>query len=104
MAAPHVIELRRDPGYRQALLGADLAITDSGFMVLIWNFIMRDRIHRVSGLEYLQLLLRRPEFKQPGATLWVMPSRESMMRNVSWLEANGYPIQPDDCYVAPRAC
>jgi UDP-N-acetyl-D-mannosaminuronic acid transferase (WecB/TagA/CpsF family) len=101
-AAPALLELRRDPAYRQALLESDLAITDSGFMVLLWNVMMHDRIHRVSGLEYLELLLQRPEFKQPGAALWVMPSRESMMRNVAWLQTNDYPVQPEDCYIAPR--
>ena len=33
-AAPALMELRRDSEYRQALLAADLAITDSGFLVL----------------------------------------------------------------------
>jgi UDP-N-acetyl-D-mannosaminuronic acid transferase (WecB/TagA/CpsF family) len=102
-SAPSLLELRRDDRqYRQALLEADLAVADSGFMVLFWNLIMRDRIQRVSGLEYIQLLLLRPEFREPGATFWVMPSVESMARNMAWLRANQFPVQPDDCYVAPR--
>ncbi|HXD00698.1 MAG TPA: WecB/TagA/CpsF family glycosyltransferase [Verrucomicrobiae bacterium] len=101
-AAPALVELGRDREYRQALLEADLVITDSGFMVLLWNLIMRDRIHRVSGLEYLHLLLERPEFREPGSTLWVMPSTTAANRNTAWLKSNGYPVLPDDCYVAPK--
>ena len=63
-AAPALVELGRDREYRQALLEADLVITDSGFMVLLWNRIMQDRIHRVSGLEYLHFLLARPELRE----------------------------------------
>src|SRR5580658_9099709 len=66
-AAPALMDLAHDHEYRQALLGADLAITDSGFMVLLWNLMKKDRIHRVSGLEYLKILLARSEFRKPGA-------------------------------------
>jgi len=101
-AAPALMELRRDPEYRRALLAADLAITDSGFLVLLWNVMMRDRIHRVSGLEYLKLLLDRPEFHEPGTNLWVMPSQTSMERNLNWLKARGFPVTAGDCYLAPQ--
>jgi UDP-N-acetyl-D-mannosaminuronic acid transferase (WecB/TagA/CpsF family) len=101
-AAPALLELGRDRAYRQALLEADLAITDSGFLVLLWNLMMWDRIHRVSGLEYLKLLLKRPEFGERGAALLVMPSQISLERNLHWLQAQGYAIQREDCYVAPK--
>jgi UDP-N-acetyl-D-mannosaminuronic acid transferase (WecB/TagA/CpsF family) len=101
-AAPALMELRRDPEYRRALLAADLAITDSGFLVLLWNLMMRDCIHRVSGLEYLKLLLNRPEFREPGTNLWVMPSQTAMDRNLNWLRAQGYPVTAGDCYIAPQ--
>ncbi|MGC9943343.1 MAG: WecB/TagA/CpsF family glycosyltransferase [Verrucomicrobiota bacterium] len=101
-AAPALMDLRRDREYRRALLAADLAITDSGFLVLLWNLMMWDHIHRVSGLEYLKLLLERPEFREPGTNLWVMPSHTSMERNLSWLKTQGFPVTAGDCYVAPK--
>ena len=101
-AAPALMELGRDRDYRQALLEADLAITDSGFLVLLWNIMMRDRIHRVSGLEYLKILLARSEFREPGAVLWVMPSQDSLSRNLEWLRLQGYPTEKKDCYLAPK--
>jgi UDP-N-acetyl-D-mannosaminuronic acid transferase (WecB/TagA/CpsF family) len=101
-AAPALMELGRDREYRQALEEADLVLTDSGFLVLLWNAMMRDNIHRVSGLEYLKLLLLRPEFCQRGAALWVMPSEASLERNLAWLNTAGYPVRREDCYVAPK--
>jgi UDP-N-acetyl-D-mannosaminuronic acid transferase (WecB/TagA/CpsF family) len=101
-AAPAMLELGRDRDYRQALLEADLAITDSGFMVLLWNVMMWDRIQRVSGLEYLKLLLKRPEFYEPGGALWIMPSEASLERNLVWLQTQGCSIRREDCYVAPK--
>ena len=101
-AAPAMLELGNDPDYRQALLEADLAITDSGFLVILWNLMMRDRIHRVSGLEYLKLLLTRPEFSEPATALWIMPSAASLERNLTWLQSQGYPVRREDCYVAPK--
>ncbi|HEY1787131.1 MAG TPA: WecB/TagA/CpsF family glycosyltransferase [Verrucomicrobiae bacterium] len=101
-AAPALLELERDADYRQALLDADLAITDSGLLVMYWNLFTRQNIHRVSGLEYLRLLLQKPELKNPGSTLWVMPSVTSMHRNLDWLQREGYPFSDADCYIAPK--
>jgi UDP-N-acetyl-D-mannosaminuronic acid transferase (WecB/TagA/CpsF family) len=101
-AAPALMELANDPEYRQALLEADLAITDSGFMVLAWNVMNWDNIQRVSGLEYLKLLLAQPEFREEGAVMWVMPSEAALDRNFRWLKSQGYAIREEDCYVAPK--
>src|SRR3954447_10143289 len=66
-AAPALVELERDKDYREALLDADLALTDSGFMVLLWNLIKFEKITRTSGLEYLKLLIAQPIFREPGS-------------------------------------
>ena len=46
-AAPALVDLARDGGYREALEEADLAITDSGFLVMLWNLMNADNIQRV---------------------------------------------------------
>ena len=101
-AAPALMELDRDGDYRQALLESDLALTDSGYMVLLWNLLMQDDVQRVSGLEYLTLLLRQPEFREAGNTLWVMPSSAALNRNMEWLRSKGYSADLKDFYVAPK--
>ena len=49
--------LRHDTAYRQAVTRADLAIPDSGAMVLLWKILRGQKIARISGLKYLQRLL-----------------------------------------------
>jgi hypothetical protein len=40
-AAPALVDLAEDSRYREALVRSDLAITDSGFMVLAWLLLRR---------------------------------------------------------------
>ena len=76
-AAPALKNLAVDKGYREALLGADFAIADSAFMVLLWNLIDSNRIPKLSGLKYLRALVEEPEFQLQGNTFWVMPTPAS---------------------------
>ena len=101
-SGPGLAELKEHPAYREALSGADYALTDSAFMVLVWRLLKRERVLRVSGLEYLVELLRQPALREPGAVFWAMPSAAAMERNIAWLRENGHPVTPDDCYVAPQ--
>jgi len=49
--------LREDEPYRRAVLAADLAIADSGLMVLLCRLFHRESLQRISGLKYLKHLL-----------------------------------------------
>lgn len=62
-SAPVLVDLASRPALREAVLGADLAIADSGLMVLMWRLLTGEKLERVSGLEYLKLLLEelKPE-------------------------------------------
>jgi N-acetylglucosaminyldiphosphoundecaprenol N-acetyl-beta-D-mannosaminyltransferase len=100
-AAPALKNIAHDLAYREALQGADLVITDSAFMVMIWNRLKRDSIRRVSGLKYLSSLLKQPDFYQPGGSFWIMASEASARRNSAWLRRRGIELAPSDCYVAP---
>jgi UDP-N-acetyl-D-mannosaminuronic acid transferase (WecB/TagA/CpsF family) len=100
-AAPALKDLDCNPDYRDALLNADLALTDSAFMVLIWNRLQSQPIRRLSGLEYLRELLLEPDLRQPGNTLWIMASPISAKRNLAWLEGQGITVPKDNIYVAP---
>jgi UDP-N-acetyl-D-mannosaminuronic acid transferase (WecB/TagA/CpsF family) len=100
-AAPALKDLETDAKYREALVNADMAITDSAFMVLIWNRLQGDNITRLSGLEYLRELLLQDELKVPGNTVWIMASPVSAKRNLDWLAGQGIPV-PEECvYMAP---
>ena len=100
-AAPALKNLAADKGYREALLGADFAIADSAFMVLLWNMIDSNRIPKLSGLKYLRALLETPSFRQRGNTFWVMPTAGSAQRNMRWLRQSGIDVANEDVYLAP---
>jgi UDP-N-acetyl-D-mannosaminuronic acid transferase (WecB/TagA/CpsF family) len=100
-AAPALKDLSTAAPYREALLNSDLAITDSAFMVLIWNAIQRDDVSRLSGLAYLRALLVEEDVRRPGNTVWIMASPVSARRNLAWLAEEGIEV-PEECvYMAP---
>jgi UDP-N-acetyl-D-mannosaminuronic acid transferase (WecB/TagA/CpsF family) len=100
-AAPALKDLDRNPHYREALLNADLAITDSAFMVLIWNRLQSSNIRRLSGLEYLRELLLEHDVRESGNTIWIMASPASAKLNLDWLAEQGIAVPADNVYMAP---
>lgn len=100
-SGPGLSEIDRDPDYREALLEADVNLTDSGLVILAEAVRSRRILPRTSGLGYLKSLLAREEVKGPNGTFWVMPSAASMARNVAWLDEQGLSVQDADCYIAP---
>jgi UDP-N-acetyl-D-mannosaminuronic acid transferase (WecB/TagA/CpsF family) len=99
-SGPGLCDLADDPDYRDALLGSDLNLTDSSFVLLVRLFRGHRFGARTSGLRYLDELLRQLGGRAP-ASYWVMPSRESMAANLQWLNEQGHPVGEQDCYVAP---
>jgi UDP-N-acetyl-D-mannosaminuronic acid transferase (WecB/TagA/CpsF family) len=100
-SAPVMSRLAQDPSHRAALEGADLAVTDSGFMVLLWLFRTGERIRRISGLRLLRGLVGRGSFRGRGETFWVMPSEADSQANLDWLRGRGFAVETGDAYVAP---
>lgn len=116
-SAPVLARMTDDSTHREALLNADMAISDSGLMVLLWRLLKGERLERVSGLEYLQCLLSRLKSEHLGClpsgfrpnvsgdtlsgVLWIMPTELERDRNLAWLRLNGHKTRPEDCYVAP---
>lgn len=100
-AAPALKDIDCNAAYREALLNADLCITDSAFMVLIWNRISKQKIHRLSGLKYLRELLRRDDPHRPGNVVWIMAAPSSAQKNLVWLREQGIEVPQECVYVAP---
>jgi UDP-N-acetyl-D-mannosaminuronic acid transferase (WecB/TagA/CpsF family) len=100
-AAPALKDLAANASYREALVNADVAITDSAFMVMIWNLLERDSVQRLSGLKYLRALLELPDVREPGETFWIMAGAASEEKNLTWLKENGITVPRDYVYRAP---
>lgn len=101
-AAPSMINLCRDEAYRRALLAADVAIADSGFMVLLWKYFTGENVPRISGLEHVKRLLEHESVRQAGSVLWVVATDSSRVRLLDFLHRSGLPASDDSVYVAPK--
>jgi exopolysaccharide biosynthesis WecB/TagA/CpsF family protein len=94
--------LREDEPYRRAMLAADLAIPDSGLMVLLWRFLKRESLHRISGLKYLKHLLRKLKGEEKREVFWILPSARSRQKLLDWSCRAAFTVNTDNCYVAPQ--
>src|SRR5436190_21038252 len=72
-AAPALVRIENDPTYRRALVEADLAFADSGFMVWLWRLLQRRTIARISGWKYLRILLADARWAERASTFLILP-------------------------------
>jgi UDP-N-acetyl-D-mannosaminuronic acid transferase (WecB/TagA/CpsF family) len=100
-AASALVDLPNDSDYREALEQSDFAITDSGFMVIVWRFLTGQSLIRISGLALLRGFLAGNELRQPGSSVWIMPTARELEVNLEWLTRNNYAVTRDQCYIAP---
>jgi UDP-N-acetyl-D-mannosaminuronic acid transferase (WecB/TagA/CpsF family) len=101
-AGPSMIALQSDDAYRDAIGQADLAIADSGWMVLFWRILRGEKLTRISGLKFFKILLQRPEVREQGNLFWVLPSESARQKTLAWSRAENFPTSPNDLYVAPH--
>ena len=94
--------LRDDESYRRAVLGADLAIADSGLMVLTWRLLRHKKIRRISGLSYLRHLVVKLKGEGSREIFWVLPSQRAQQRLLDWSRRDAFAVRIDNCYVAPQ--
>ena len=94
--------LREDEAYRRALLAADLAIADSGLMVVTWRLLQRENVERISGLKYLKHLLGKLKGEGNKEVFWVLPSERAQQTLFEWSHRETFSIKRENCYVAPR--
>ena len=100
-AAPMLLKLSEDPEYRRALVSADMAIADSGAMVLFWKIFTGRSIERISGLKFLKQLVARIASRADERVLWVVPSEGAHEKTITWLRKMRL-TRTSDFYVAPR--
>jgi UDP-N-acetyl-D-mannosaminuronic acid transferase (WecB/TagA/CpsF family) len=100
-AAPALVKLQSDQGYRRALVSADMAIADSGAMVLLWKIFTGRRVERISGLKFLKHLVARLGSRPNERVLWIVPSEAAHEKTIQWLRRVNL-TGTADSYVAPR--
>jgi N-acetylglucosaminyldiphosphoundecaprenol N-acetyl-beta-D-mannosaminyltransferase len=93
--------LRDDEVYRRAIIAADLAIADSGLLVLLWRLLRRQKVERISGYKYLKHLLGRLKGEGKGDVFWILPTKTAQQRLLDWSRHEGFSIDEKNCCVAP---
>jgi N-acetylglucosaminyldiphosphoundecaprenol N-acetyl-beta-D-mannosaminyltransferase len=100
-AAPALVKLSEDEGYRRALTSADMVIADSGAMVLLWKIFTARRVERISGLKFLKRLVARLSSHPDERALWIVPSEHAHEKTIAWLRSVNLTASAD-FYIAPR--
>ena len=80
-AAPSFIALQDDPDYRRAIADANLAIADSGWAILFWRLLRREKLTRISGLALFKALLETAEARTPGNLFFHFAERKGENQN-----------------------
>jgi exopolysaccharide biosynthesis WecB/TagA/CpsF family protein len=93
-ASPALIKLNYDQGYRNAMHNADLALADSGLLVLLARLALRKRLTRISGMAYFKALLAQANLA--GNTFWIFASDSAKQRAADWLRP--FAIHIDDAH------
>ena len=100
-AAPALVKISEDEHYRRALTSADMAIADSGAMVLLWKIFTGRSVERISGLKFLKRLVARLASHPEERVLWIVPSEHAREKTIAWLRRVNL-TGASDFYVAPR--
>jgi exopolysaccharide biosynthesis WecB/TagA/CpsF family protein len=88
-AAPALIKLNYDEEYRRAMQSADLALADSGLLVLLWRIATGRKINRISGISYFKHLLEQEAFRGEQNVFWIFPSETAKEKAANWLVQRG---------------
>lgn len=100
-AAPALVTISDDKDYYNALLESDIVIPDSGYMVLIWNGFFKNKINKISGLEFINFFIESIDLFKEDSFLLVNPSDVDGKINKDFLNAKGLDIKDEDGYTAP---
>jgi N-acetylglucosaminyldiphosphoundecaprenol N-acetyl-beta-D-mannosaminyltransferase len=100
-AAPALSTIDTDRQYYQSLRNADIVIPDSGYMSMLWNATNRNKINRISGLEFLVAFLADNTVKTSSQIILVDPREKEANLNLQYLRSQGFTIHDDASYVAP---
>ena len=100
-AAPALVTINHDKEYYDALLGSDVVIPDSGYMVLIWNSFFKKKINKISGLEFINYFVENIHTFKDDSFFLVNPSDIDGKINMDFLKGKGLNIEEKDIYTAP---
>ena len=99
-AAPALIKLKYDDDYRRAMQGADLALADSGLLVLLARLVLGRSLKKISGISYFKRLFHHGGIQSGDSTFWVFGSEAAKEKGIGWLGEHGLRFEERNCFVA----
>ena len=100
-AAPALVTIAHDKDYYDALLESDIVIPDSGYMILIWNTFFKNKINKISGLEFINFFMENIHKFKDDTFFLVNPSDVDGKINKDFLTGKGLKLEEKDIYTAP---
>ncbi len=100
-AAPALVTIKEDKAYYESLLKSDIVIPDSGYMVLIWNIFFKNKINKISGLEFINYFLSQSTKINQGTLFLINPSDIDGQINTQFLNNHKIKIEEAYNYSAP---
>ncbi|MGI9087263.1 MAG: WecB/TagA/CpsF family glycosyltransferase [Chthoniobacterales bacterium] len=91
-ASPALTKLNFDESYRDALQQADVVLPDSELLVLLSRMAIGNRLHKISGIDYLNSLLGTPSFNPDDNVLWLVSSEKAKRNAIQWLRTKDWRV------------
>lgn len=100
-AAPALATIKNDHDYYNSLLSSDIVIPDSGYMVLIWNLFFKEKISKISGLEFINYFIKEIPNQENKNLFLINPSEIDTEINRDFFNKLGVQIPQEASYSAP---
>lgn len=100
-SGPGLSTIDKDIKYWDALKGADFAIPDSGFMVILSRILFNYRIKKLSGPKFFRMFINEKILQEKGVLFSLDPNDLESRKNREYLNSKSIPITSEYQYVAP---
>lgn len=100
-SGPGLANIPHDQVYYESVLNSDIIIPDSGYMVLVWNLLSKEKLKRLSGLEFINFFVEAYPKEKEQRLMLVNPTLSEQQANLTYLNSIGIACTEEDCYIAP---
>ena len=100
-SGPGLSTIDKDVRYWDSLKGADFAIPDSGFMIILSRLFFNHKIHKLSGPKFFRKFITEKILHKKGMLFSLDPNDFESKKNREYLNSKRIPITSEYQYVAP---
>ena len=100
-SGPGLSNIDKDKRYWNALKGADFAIPDSGFMIILARIFYGYKIKKLSGPKFFRKFINEKILHEKGMLFSVDPNDYESKNNRKYLNDKRSPITSEYQYIAP---